>query len=437
MTETQPKSIMSRLLQGIKWNFLDVIIVSVGNLAISILAARLLGVDEFGAFSIVKSTVYMLATVAGLGLGWTATKYIAELKSDDLEKMGRILGLCQLIAGSVSFVFAGSLFFFAFEIANGPLQAPHLVDPLQMAAVYILFTTLNGYQIGAMMGFEAFRKLAFLNCAQTLFSLICTGVFIWSWGLAGAASALGLTAFLNWVLYHKALRKEMRNYGVKVSYVQLGREMTVLMSFAFPAAISGIIGSMAVWMGNALLVRQEHGLAELALFAVAGNIRSLVIFFPSLVTRVASPMLCSVAGEKTKNGYARLFWINIVVTICAAVIVAISAVLLAPWILAAFGKGYSGGVGVLAVIAVMSVIEVAANSFYQTLFVHGRLWWQVGVIVLWSATLLGVTAATVESEGAIGLGYAYVAAHSVSLCCYMLATFYLKAWRVKKEEAGS
>ena len=437
MTETKPKSIMQRLLQGIKWNFLDVVIVSGGNLAVSILAARLLGVDDFGAFSIVKSTVYMLATVAGLGLGWTATKYIAELKTDDLGKMGRILGLCQLMAGSVSFIFAGGLFFFAAEIATGPLQAPKLINPLQMAAVYILFTTLNGYQIGAMMGFEAFRKLAFLNCAQTLFSLICTGVFIWSWGLAGAASALGLTAFLNWFLYHKALKKEMYNYGVKVSYVQLGREMTILMSFAFPAAISGIIGSIAVWLGNALLVRQEQGLAEMALFAVAGNIRSLVLFFPSLVTRVASPMLCSVAGEKTNSGYAKLFWLNIIVTIGAAVIVALSAALLAPWLLVAFGKGYLGGTGVLAVIAAMSVIEVAANSFYQTLFVQGRLWWQVGVIVLWSVTLLGVTAVTVESEGAIGLGYAYLAAHVVSLCCYVLATLYLKAWQVRKEEAGS
>ena len=148
-------------------------------------------------------------------------------------------------------------------------------------------------------------------------------------------------------------------------------------------------------------------------------------------------MLCSVAGEKTNSGYAKLFWLNIIVTIGAAVIVALSAALLAPWLLVAFGKGYLGGTGVLAVIAAMSVIEVAANSFYQTLFVQGRLWWQVGVIVLWSVTLLGVTAVTVESEGAIGLGYAYLAAHVVSLCCYVLATLYLKAWQVRKEEAGS
>src|ERR1022692_3038167 len=41
----------------------------------------------------IQSTVGMLGIFAGLGLGITATKYVAELRSHDPERAGRIIAL--------------------------------------------------------------------------------------------------------------------------------------------------------------------------------------------------------------------------------------------------------------------------------------------------------------------------------------------------------
>lgn len=427
-------SLFERLVHGVKWNMLDVAAVSAGNLAVAILCARLLGVDDFGALAIIKSTVYMLATVAGLGLGGTATKYIAELKGAAPLRLERVLGLCQVVAGVVSGLFAAALLALAPEIAAGQLQAPQLAPHLRLAAVYVFFTTLNGYQVGAMIGFEAFRSMAVLNVLQTVLSLAGTALLTWWWGLWGAACALGLTACCNWLLYHGALQRELQGRGLRLRYRQLRREAPVLTGFAVPAAVSGVIGSLAVWAANALLVRQEDGLVAMALFSAAGNVRSLVLFFPALVTRVISPMLCTLAGGGRGGACARLFGFNFAATVGVAAVVAVAASVAAPYLLAVFGRGFRGGEAVVLVVALFSVVEVAANSLYQTLFIHGRLWWQVGVISAWSAVLLGVVQGLAADFGAVGLGCAYLAAHLVSCSCYLAATVRLKAW--KREEDG-
>src|SRR5205809_607488 len=64
----------------------------------SIIAARILGREGFGAFGVIQGTVGSFGIFAGLGLGLTATKYVAELRVIDPKRAGRIIALSQRIA---------------------------------------------------------------------------------------------------------------------------------------------------------------------------------------------------------------------------------------------------------------------------------------------------------------------------------------------------
>lgn len=423
MKKSESNGIKNRLINGVKWNVLEAGIVAGTNLVVAVVVARMLGINDFGAFSIIRSTVYMMASVAGLGLGITATKYIAEMRNNDPTRLGVILGLCAVIAGGTSFCFAASLLVFAPQIALYNLGAPQITEQLRIASFYILFVTLNGYQIGALVGFEAFPKLARINLILAILSMAITFGFTWLWGLTGASLALGLVAMFNWFLHHLAIREELKHHQITIRYRGIWQEKSILTSFALPAALSGFIGAIIVWICNAFLVKQSDGLIQMAIFTATYNFRSLIMFVPGLVTRVASPILCNLVGEKRGNSYSRLFWFNIGVSVCVSMIVGGLLILTAPYLLSLFGKGFVVGDRMVLVVVSMSVVEVIASAFYQPLYTHGKLWWQVLIIICWSIVLVAVVFPTAGNYGALGLAYAYLAAHIVSATLYIFLTF--------------
>ena len=47
------------------------------------MVARILGKGAFGQFALILSTAIAITSVAGLGLGVTATKYVSEYRTAD------------------------------------------------------------------------------------------------------------------------------------------------------------------------------------------------------------------------------------------------------------------------------------------------------------------------------------------------------------------
>jgi O-antigen/teichoic acid export membrane protein len=89
-TQRESGGVRNRLIKGIKWTALQSVVVAASNFATAVLAARLLGLDTFGAYSIIRITGFTMATMAGAGLGVTATKYIAEMRGLDNVRLSRI-----------------------------------------------------------------------------------------------------------------------------------------------------------------------------------------------------------------------------------------------------------------------------------------------------------------------------------------------------------
>ncbi len=147
---------MIRFIDGVKWSFLASVISQGSVFASSIIVARLLGTKLFGEIGIIQSTVGMLSAVAGVGLGSTATKYVSQFRISDPKKTGKIIGLCSTIAWVTSLLFSVGLLFFAPLLATHSLNNPDITNQLRIASIYVLFFTINGYQLGALIGFECF-----------------------------------------------------------------------------------------------------------------------------------------------------------------------------------------------------------------------------------------------------------------------------------------
>ena len=99
-----------------------------------VIIARLLDLDTFGQFGMIQSTVGMLGIFAGLGLGLPSTKYVAEFRTQDPARAGRIIALGSTVAILSGGLLTLVLLAFAPLFASKLLNAPELTGELRIAS---------------------------------------------------------------------------------------------------------------------------------------------------------------------------------------------------------------------------------------------------------------------------------------------------------------
>src|ERR1035437_1760311 len=151
-------SLRGRFARGAVWSLIGAVISQGSNLAASVITARLLGREQFGEYGMIQSTVGMLGVFAGLGLGVTATKYVAEFRTLNPERAGRIIALGCAVAIVLGGLLALCLLAYAPVLAAKTLHAPGLADELRIASLLLFFNALNGAQTGALSGLEALDR---------------------------------------------------------------------------------------------------------------------------------------------------------------------------------------------------------------------------------------------------------------------------------------
>jgi O-antigen/teichoic acid export membrane protein len=405
------KAARARLARGVAWNAVGSAAAQGGSFLSAMIAARILGKEAFGQFAMIQSTIIALSGLAALGLGITATKYVSEYRSTNPERLGRILGLSSMTA------IAAAIFFSAGLIGAAGWLPPALAPGFRLSAIYVLFITANAYQIGALAGFEAFRSVAYIGTAYGASNVALTwGLGSW-WGLSGAVLAQGVSGMVLWSLYQAALVRQCRANRITVTYRAAWRERSLLFRFSLPAAACGVVASLGVWSGNAILVRNA-GFGELAIFTAVGSMRSMVLFLPALITRVTTPILNHMSANGDPIGYRRTFWTTVTANASIALILAAGLFLMGVHILGLFGKQFDAPPILTGILLASAVAEVIATNLFQALFTAGKLWRNLGIVSLWSGTLFICSYLATRHYGASGLAFAYLAAWTLSGSMY-------------------
>ncbi len=418
----QASPVGSRLARGAFWSFFGAIISRGLSLISSVLVARMLGKEGFGELGIIQSSVGMFATFAGFGLGLTATKYVAEFRAKDPAKAGRIIGLSSVVSLVTGGLITIILVVLAPWLAAKTLNAPKLSGLLILSAPLLLLGAWGGAQIGALAGFESFKRLAQLNLITGLlnFPLMVCGVYLG--GLTGAVLGAVCANLAGCALNSWALRFEMRKVGVPVIYSGCHAEWPILWKFSLPSLLSGVMVGPVTWACNALLVNQPNGYAEMGLFNAANQWRSAIVFIPGTLGVVILPMLANMHGTKDLSNYKKTLKYNLVLNFIISLIVAITVCILAKIIMAAYGSGFRDGQVVLILLSSSAVLWATLNVIGQAIASSASMWWGFGLNGIWAIAMLASTWFLV-GYGATGLALAVCFSYLVHL-----GTVSLYAW---------
>lgn len=410
-----------RLAKGAAWSLVGSFISRGLGLLAWILVGRLLGTREYGELGVVQSTIGLFGAVAGFGMGMTATKYVAEFRTSDQAKAGRIIGIGNLTTWTFGGLMAIALAIFAPWISTTMLASPQLADLLRIGSLLLLLGAVTSAQSGVLTGFEAFRAVAKINLTIGVlsFPLLLAGAFLW--GVAGAVWAMIFVSFIGTLLFWLEVRAQVLKFGVQVSYRRCLSESSIFWKFNVPGVIIAILSASAGWAGVAMLVQYPEGYSDVGVYNAITRIKLMPEALAGMILAPILPILSDAYARSDMDTYGKTLVFTF--TVSSLVIVPVSLLQTAfPMLtLLPFGASYINGEPVVPWMMLWTIAYALMWPMSLILISMGRIWLGLALCVLQMTVYFGLTVVLVPKFGVTGFACAGALAFVISnLPCVFL-----------------
>jgi len=420
-------NIGSRIAKGTFYSLSGAIISRVLGLISSVIVARIIGKIGFGELGIIQSTIGMLGTMAGMGMGITATKYIAEYREIDKLKAGRIIHLSNVISFFFGLIMTIALFFSASWVAKNTLSAPTLSNPLKIGSIILLFSSLVGAQNGILSGLESFKKITVINIWTGIatFPMMLLGAYFFK--LNGLIFALIGSQLFNLIINRFILKKELLKFRIVPQRKGQFKVLNILWKYSLPAVLGGIVVSPIMWLGNAILVNQPNGYAEMGIFSAANQWRTALMFIPTALMASFLPIISN--ENSNKQNFLKTFdyvhKINIIVILPFFLIITI----ISSFIMNLYGKSFGEGYLALIVVIAATTISGIGTPAGIAMQAKGKMWLGFIMNLSWGIVFSIAAYLFIPKFGALGLSLSFLVSYTfLTIWGYI----YLKSFLSKK-----
>jgi len=401
-----------RLVRGAFWTLVGAVAARALRLPISIVLARFMGPVSYGELGIASASIDLFGVFAGLGLGLTATKYVAEFKLKEPARAGRIIAVTSVVAIVGSAAVSLVLFVLAPWLAAHTLAAPHLTIPLRIGSLALLFSAISGAQAGALYGLEAFRVTATLQAIVGVLDLpfMLGGYFVG--GLNGVLWGMAASRATNWLLTLFALRAEALRHGIADIFGEWKRELAIVWKFSIPAALAGIMVIPVNWICSALLVNQARGYAEMGAYNAANQWYATLMFIPSVLGIGLLPIVSERMGARDGKSSGGI--LKTIIKVNGAILMpcAVGMSLLSPWIMRIYGAGYRDAWPTLIAVLWTAAILGVLNPVGDVIAASGRMWIGLLMNAGW-ATVYILSTLLLVHRGSLGLASSRLIAYAI------------------------
>lgn len=373
MSTIKEKDIIARLrrsplFKDSMWSLIGSMVGRGLSLIAGILVARFLGKEIYGEYGLIKTTLIYIEIFSTFGLGYTATKYIADYKKTNPEKVSAVCKAALRITLFTSGLMALVVLVFAKQIAE-IIDAPHLFNTLRITAAGIVVNAINVAQIGVLSGFAEFKVVAKNTTISGIVTFVLTATLTYICGLNGAIIALVLSYATQCLINNKSVRAIVKHYEKpKGSQRELYKE---LVAFSFPLALQESLYSITSWVISFMLIKLA-GYGELGLYSAAGQWAAIISFIPGILRNVtlshlSSNMSNQSVHDKTMNA---MLLVN---TLSTAILFGCIVIFQNP-ICSFYGESFVGLKPVLLVLTFNTICSNASNVYVQEFMAQGKNW---------------------------------------------------------------
>lgn len=400
----EQKDILKKMSSGIFWSLLGNLFSKGALLLATILTARILGQEAYGEVGFMRSSLNMFASLGSLGLGITATKYIAGLRFDGIKKVGEVIGFSKLLTFLFAVCFSLLIFIFSAEIATKIMSAPHLIREVEIAALIVFFLTCNTFFMGIMQGFHAFKNIAGINLISGIISLVFQVIFAYLFGVKGAIIGLGLGHASTFILYTFYSRKKLLLNNLKYNYSNLKNNFPIFLKFSLPSALAALLVTPAYWLCNILLIKQGGGYSEMAIFDATNTWRMAVLFVPAAISQIILPLL--IEKQDNTSVYKKIIKYNIYINGSISFLIAVVISIFSKIIMSGYGIEFEKGSSVLCLLCFSNILIAINDVIGQVIASKNKMWTGFMFNLLWAIIVITLSYSLIPPYGAWGLSLA-------------------------------
>lgn len=416
--------IKNRIFSGAFWSAFGGGLASFLMLLTGFFVARILGVQEFGEYSLIKSTSNTLVLIAGLSLGLGASKYVAQYRDIDLERSA------EIISASRGFAFIGGFIVFILLLVNADTISMQLFSSIDrhleiyILALICLLTSISGAQSGALSGFEEFKKLALARVITALLVLPLMVMGSYYYGLLGALFGLLANSFLSCLMYFVLLKLVLNSYSIRPRYLTNLADLIFIFKFTLPVSIGSYLVVPVVWICNLMLVDiHPIGLSELGIFEAANQFKVAILFVPSLVVQTVIPILSNYLSSSNSSKFDAIIKYQLMLTIGTTTLLAIPIIFFGEYFMGLYGDDFDVGAKVASILAFTAILSSIAYVTGQVIITAGNPWHGAIMNFGWAIILLSLTYILLQTGlGAMALAYSNLAAY---ICLSLFQVIYV------------
>ncbi|MFD0798207.1 oligosaccharide flippase family protein [Maribacter chungangensis] len=366
----------SKFAQDSFWALFGNVLAKAMSLLGAIIVARLLGKEIFGEFGTIRSTLISVAMFSTFGLGYTATKFIAESKDRNPNLIKGIAILTMGISLVLSGILAILLFVFAKYVSDVIFEAPHLVTPVRLVSFWVIFSALTTAQIGILSGFNAFKSMARINTYVGILAFTNSFILTYFFDLNGALIALLCTQIFNCYLNYMEVQKFIpaANLVGSAEFKALSKK---ILKFSTPVAMQEGLYALTSWLTIILLLKfSDYG--EVGLYSAAAQWSAIILFIPGILRNVILTHLSE--NNKDLLKHTEIIRKTILINLVTTVIPFIGIYLLRHWIVGFYGESYKDELDYILAISLFSTIFISISNVYAQAFMSiDKNWYMFGL----------------------------------------------------------
>jgi len=414
-TKINRSSLSKRLFEGMSWTLIGNVVGKFLQLLAFIFVARLVGKQEYGQISIIRSTLNMFLVFSSVGMGVTATRYIAMYRTSNPHRAYEIYRFTKKTVIWLGMIISVVIFLLSSYIAENQLNDLHLSNALKIGAVILFLMTITSVQMGALNGFERFKEVGINSALNGIILLISVLLGAYLWGINGVIAGLGITSFILVLQLWFSLKKDIS----KIRTAEKNKDdekldsSSIFLKFSLPAVLQGLVVIPVLWWVKTFLI-DNAGYGEMATFDVAEQWYYVVLFVPNSLGTILLPLLTNTNYNGSKEQYNKLLKVNMLINVGVTFIIAVSVALFSPLIYKFYGKEFTD-YQPLIILMITVVICAVNNVLGQVITSKGKMWIGFGVNALWAIWLITFSVIFVGkyNMGALGLAYALLVSYTL------------------------
>ena len=253
----------------------QVINIIIGIIRVKFLAV-LLGAAGVGIAGIYQTTIALISSVTGLGLGYSGVRDIAAAAAakDEVQMSKTVLVLQRWawITGLLGMLF---VLIFSRQLSKLSFGNEKYAWGIAVLSITILFSAVTGGLGALLQGLRKMNALASTNILSVIIAAIGSILIYYYWGIKGIVPALLFTFFISqfitW-LFARQIKTQKVSLSLKETFNR-GRSMAQL---GFFMVVSSLAGNITMYLIRAFIA-QNSGLEAVGHFIASWTISSMYI----------------------------------------------------------------------------------------------------------------------------------------------------------------